>query len=158
MQTAEVEAITKSAIQMLIARDGALLEIDVNERSITHRLAIYIENLFPDEWDVDCEYNRLFDETKKIATSKKIFQSTDLSTTVIDEHAMTVFPDIIVHKRNTHENFVVIEVKKTTNRTSDEIDQGKLQAYKDQLGYAYAIFIRFKTGTKEIGVETFEIK
>lgn len=158
MQTDEVEVIIKNAIQKLIDLDGALLEIDANERTITHRLAIYIEELFPDEWDVDCEYNRLFDDTKKIATSKKIFHSTDMNTTVMDEHAKTVFPDIIVHKRNTPENFVVIEVKKTTNRTPDEIDLGKLQAYKDQLGYAYAIFIRFRTGTKEIGIETFEIK
>lgn len=156
MEIEEIKSIIKNAIEKLISSDSVLLEIDVNERTITHRLAIYIEELIPG-WDVDCEYNRLFDDAKKVVVSKKIFHNMDINTTIFDEDAKTVFPDIIVHKRESKENLVVIEVKKTTNRISDETDLGKLQAYKEQLGYAHAVFIRLRTGVEEIGIQNLQI-
>ena len=45
------------AIGVLFKNDSFLLENSVNERSISHKLVIYLEKQFPD-WDVDCEYNR----------------------------------------------------------------------------------------------------
>ena len=149
MDKQEVEAKISSAIEKLFERDRALLEIDVNERTITHRLAIYIEEEFPG-WDVDCEYNRYFDEGKQIAVTKKLLSTSDV-TSVADENAKTVFPDIIVHHRNKKENLIAIEVKKTTNPTPDNEDLEKLNAYKEKLGYAHTVFIRFVTGVKEIG-------
>ena len=47
----------KNAYLQFLKNDGYLLENDVNERSITHKFAVYLENEFS-EWDVDCEYNR----------------------------------------------------------------------------------------------------
>jgi len=155
MDKQEVEAKISSAIEKLFERDRALLEIDVNERTITHRLAIYIEEEFPG-WDVDCEYNRYFDEGKQIAVTKKLLSTSDV-TSVADENAKTVFPDIIVHHRNKKENLIAIEVKKTTNPTPDNEDLEKLNAYKEKLGYAHTVFIRFVTGVKEIGIERFEV-
>ena len=45
------------AVERLELHDAYLLRIDGNERSITHRLAMYLQDEF-EGWDVDCEYNR----------------------------------------------------------------------------------------------------
>ena len=66
-----------------------------------------------------------------------------------DTEAITVFPDIIVHKRGTDENLLVIEMKKTTSKKTDTTyDLGKLKAFKSQLGYQFAIFIKLQTDGK----------
>ena len=60
-RTAEhVEALVDEAVQMLQA-DLLLFKNRAHERSITHRLAVYLERLFGG-WDVDCEYNRIEDD------------------------------------------------------------------------------------------------
>lgn len=54
----EVRKRFDSAIAALMDadRDRDLLVMDVNERSISHKLAEHLAREF-DEWDVDCEYN-----------------------------------------------------------------------------------------------------
>lgn len=47
----------KNAIDLFLARDMNLLELDANERTLSAKLASYISQLFPN-YDVDCEYNR----------------------------------------------------------------------------------------------------
>lgn len=69
-----------------------------------------------------------------------------------DTEARTVFPDIVVHRRATSDNLLVVEVKKTTSHISSERDIQKLQAFREQLGYQYALFLKFVTGESEIGV------
>jgi hypothetical protein len=126
-------------------------EKDVNERSISHRLASYLQHEFGD-WDVDCEYNRNHDDPKLL----KLLRMYAVNVSTDDVQARTVFPDIIVHHRGTDDNLLVIEIKKTTNRLSDGFDKQKLREFKRQLGYSYALFLRFITGCAEIGVKTEE--
>jgi len=57
MENIEVERRLQAAISALRSQDSHLVEVDASERSITHRLAVHLERLFPG-WDVDCEYNR----------------------------------------------------------------------------------------------------
>ncbi len=52
-------------VRQLLQSDAYLLRVDVNERAIAHRLAIYVQNAFPD-WHVDCEYNRDGHDPKEI--------------------------------------------------------------------------------------------
>ena len=40
--------------------------MDANERSLTHKLAEYLQCEFPD-WHVDCEYNRHGLDVKRLA-------------------------------------------------------------------------------------------
>ena len=44
-------------LNLLFNNDGFLLERDVSERAITHKLAEHLQKLFSN-WDVDCEYNK----------------------------------------------------------------------------------------------------
>lgn len=119
------------AVQTLLDRDAYLLWADVNERTITHRFAIYVEQAFPG-WDVDCEYNRDGHDPKEIA-----FGSWDDA-----EHGSLVFPDVIVHKRRTADNHIVFELKKSNNSEPDDRDFEKLHGYCRQLDYQHGVFVR----------------
>lgn len=113
------EAVAR-ALSELLENDHDLLGIDANERSITFRFAMYLQRHFPD-WTVDCEYNRDGAEPK------------------------TVFPDVIVHRRGTRNNYLVLEFKKSTSRVDRQIDLRKLRGYKQQLGYEHALFVEVGT-------------
>lgn len=133
-----VEAALNEALDQLLRSDSAILAMDVNERSISHRLASYLEPFFPG-WNVDCEYNRNHDDPKRLNIRRRNILSDDTQAT-------TVFPDIIVHHRGTDDNFVVIEMKKTTSQETDDYDLEKLHAFKEQLRYQFAIFVKVRTG------------
>ena len=124
------------AYQLLIERDAHLLAVNANERSLTHRLAMYLEKEFP-EYQVDCEYNRNGLARKKIEKLKRKIDSDNTE-------GVNVYPDIIIHRRGTKNNFIVIEAKKTSN--TDQADMAKLKAYKADLSYRHAFFVRFPVG------------
>lgn len=113
------------ALQTLLEQDADLLRLDANERSITHRFAMYLQALLPD-WHVDCEYNRDGHDPKRVALPT-------LHPLDDDADAQTVFPDVIVHHRGTDKNYLVIEFKKLGGRFSDHTDLEKLAAYKADL-------------------------
>jgi len=132
----DVRKCIERAYKMLIEKDGYLLEVDANERSITHCLAIHLESVFP-EYNVDCEYNRNGIDPKRLINFKKQIDSDDTCGT-------TVYPDIIIHHRGKNSNFIVIEAKKVSN--GDDLDRVKLDIYKKELSYKNAYFVRFPTG------------
>lgn len=133
-----VESALNDSLDQLLRSDGDILAMDVNERSISHRFASYLEPFFKG-WNVDCEYNRKHDDPKRLDIRRRNVRSDDTQAT-------TVFPDIIVHRRGTDENFLVIEMKKTSSQESDDYDLEKLNAFKTQLGYQFAVFVKVRTG------------
>ena len=139
-----VESALNKAIEQLLRSDSEMLFADVNERSISHRLAIYLEQYFTG-WNVDCEYNRNHDDPKRLDIQRRDIRSDDTQATI-------VYPDIIIHRRGTDENLLVVEIKKTTSQEKDEYDLGKLEAFKDQLGYHFSVFIKIQTNG-EAGVD-----
>ncbi len=119
---------------------------NASEQAMTHRLAVLLEKDFS-EWNIDCEYNRNQDEVKRLIYA------------ISSEHhveAKDVVPDIIIHERMTENNLLVIEVKKSTNLETDEKDLAKLRAFKEQLGYQNAFFVRFLVGTDQPGIQHME--
>ena len=46
-----------TALKKLLAADLYLLQVDANERSISHRFGMYLQQELPD-YSVDCEYSR----------------------------------------------------------------------------------------------------
>lgn len=144
MRKGRVYKVLFAALNLLLRADADILEIDANERTISHRLANYLEPYFPG-WNVDCEYNRNHDDPKRLDIPRKNVSSDDTQAT-------TVFPDIIVQKRGTNKNLLVVEIKKTTSRENDEYDLNKLCAFKQQLNYRFAVFVKLKTDG-EIGID-----
>lgn len=138
----EIERKVDVAIGVLFKNDAFLLESDVNERSISHKLAEYLQQQFP-EYHVDCEYNRMKSKSMDKRYITKILELSIDNVKSDDTEAKTVYPDIIVHKRGTEINLLAIEIKKKTNNSSKDFDYKKLQAFKSQLKYAFALFVEF---------------
>jgi hypothetical protein len=143
-EQSEIICKIKIAYELLISNDSYLINKDVNERSITHKFAVYLNSMFPG-YDVDCEYNRNLNKAKEIELEVEDVPSDNIE-------AKTVFPDIIVHKRGEtgiEANLIVIECKKgnleeVLKNVRGEYDMKKLKAYKSpQLGYTTALFITF---------------
>lgn len=128
----------RNALQKLLERDAYLLTVDANERSIAARLAMYLQAEYTD-WHVDCEYNRDGIDPKRLAFS-------GLDSTIEDAEARTVFPDIVVHVRGTSNNYLVLELKKSSNTVERAFDLAKLSRYRRQLNYSYAVFIELLVG------------
>ena len=129
-----------AAINKLLSNDALLLQLDANERSIAYRLAMYLQAEVP-AMHVDCEYNRDGIDPKKI-------QHLALYPDDEDTEARTAYPDIIVHKRQTDDNYLVIELKKSTNTTDRSTDFAKLRGYKKNLGFKHALFLELATSGK----------
>ncbi|MBU4338280.1 hypothetical protein KKB43_01350 [Patescibacteria group bacterium] len=141
-----------NTISRFMVQEKFILENDLNERTITHKLAEHIKNSFSNN-DVDCEYNRMrsgnADEdyvTKFLNLDIEEVQSNSTN-------GVTVFPDIVVHERgNNEKNYLVIEVKKKdyaertrkqSQETCREFDARKLCAYTHQLNYEWGIYLEF---------------
>lgn len=145
---AELRKIVALALRKLLADDFQLIEVDANERSISHRLAIYVEDGLKvrnhTAWHVDCEYNRDGLHPK----------ATDLFTERVDngdEHACTVYPDIIVHRRGTKDNLLVIELKKSSSNIPPDKDRQKIESYcRAPLSYRYALFLKLRTDDRQV--------
>ncbi len=119
-----------SALDKLFQKDGKLLTVNVAEPTVAARLAQYLQEQFP-EHDVDVEYNRTGKAPKTVAWSDKPEQ---------------VYPDIIGHRRMTETNILVIELKKNSNPETKDKDLLKLAAYRRDLGYIHALFLRLGFG------------
>jgi hypothetical protein len=128
-----------TAVAALFERDAFLFQVDANERSITHRLAVHMTPCFPD-WHVDCEYNR-------DGFDPKVLHGLGGAEDPDETNGSRVYPDVVVHHRGKPENLLVIEVKKSTSNRSDAADLAKLRALRQQLGYQYALFLCFGSGT-----------
>ncbi|WP_295230351.1 hypothetical protein [uncultured Chryseobacterium sp.] len=137
------------ALSVLLKDDKHLLEANLSERSIAHRLALYLTGLFP-EFDVDCEYNGDVDSDnyrKNLQIDRE--DIIKLSKKKIDEFdTYSVFPDIIVHKRKFNtDNQLVIEIKKKdSNIEQKKYDLLKLKAFTNQYNYRLGIYLELEIG------------
>jgi len=130
----------QNAIETLIERDAYLLELDAHEVSVSHKLAEYLQQEFP-EWNVDCEFNKYYGKTKTLEEYEKD----------------RVRPDIIVHRRGTDEDLLVIEIKLTTSNDDICSEKEKVELYTEDedLDYQHGLFLHLKAGD-EAGVEDTE--
>jgi hypothetical protein len=137
----EVKRRIIAAICDLYVHDHDLLDMDANERSITHKLAEHLQREFArPEWTVDCEYNRVGsdDNTKTLQLRFDPIRPED-------KEAKTVFPDIIVHRRRSTDNLIVIEVKKVGG-PEDTKDVEKLKQFTSPGKYEYKHGVLLKLG------------
>ena len=95
-------------------------------------LARYMREKTPENLDVDCEYNRHLANLKNL-----YFLKSELN--FEDEHK--VYPDILIHQRNSDDNnILVVEIKKLGENL--ETDFRKLKAFKSKpYSYNFAVQI-----------------
>ena len=131
-----------AALREFYARETHLLEKDLGERTLTHRLAVHLEKQFSG-WEVDCDYNRLGERMLRLPKGSIV--STD------DEIGKSIFPDIVVHQREIPNNLLAIEVRKASNHQPPEHDQHKLRGLTDpHLWFAYRIGVFLTLGKKSV--------
>jgi hypothetical protein len=158
------------SIEHFMDNEKLLLKIDASERSITHKLAEYINDKFP-EYDIDCEYNRNCNygksEPKRIQKIKEKWKRNMKKDWIqkiiglINKRAyesylfneVSIYPDIIIHKRTEKKhNLLIIEVKKSNNKYKqkfDDWDKWKVKFLTIRDGnyaynYSYGLLINFK--------------
>ncbi|MFA6375865.1 MAG: hypothetical protein WCX69_00485 [Candidatus Paceibacterota bacterium] len=115
IQIDDVKEKIREAVREFKALDhAALSRVDIYEPTISHRIAVYLGNLFRG-LNVDCQYS----------LKNKIR------------------PDIIIHKRSSQENYVIFEIKKSSkNSLAAGLDIKKLEdAVGGGLGYDLGVFI-----------------
>jgi|WetSurMetagenome_2_1015567.scaffolds.fasta_scaffold85784_1 hypothetical protein len=152
----EIKRRLNKTLDRLYVKDWYLLRYKVHERSITHKLAEYLQEQFPD-YDVDCEYDRdnengdgnfkkqihelvTAELRKRKQSITQIPENVWIYESELDKYIgilhRNFFPDIIVHKRGTNcHNLLIIEAKKADTNTA--FDKDKLNAYTcvtDELG------------------------
>jgi hypothetical protein len=132
------DRVTK-ALQKLASRDPYLVEQKLHERSVTHKLAEYLQHYFR-SWDVDCEYNKDGPDTKILSIPNQEME--------LEDHP--VYPDIIIHKRGDwrdseiRPHLLVIEARKSGwHQKKIQRDEAKVNAYISQLKYRYGALIEY---------------
>src|SRR5690606_632508 len=135
MTRVEATNLVNSAIDALVQNDAALLDLGVTERSLSYRLAHYmaLSAIIQPPLTVDCEYNRHFGDPKRLNLPPRKAQDREV-------RATTVFPDILVHERNTDaNNLIVLELKKPGEDIA--YDELKLRAFREELGYVHTAHV-----------------
>ena len=130
----EIQKIIKEVLKKLYEKDIILIENDTHEQAISHVIACYLAKKF-ENWDVDCEYNRDLENPKTYLNNSN--------------ETKYIRPDIIVHKRKTEKNLLVIEIKKDANDADKEKDIKKLNCMLEKYGYKYALFINLQSTRQE---------
>ena len=140
MQTELNKLVT--ALHEFYAHETFLLEKDLGERTLAHRLAVHMEKQFSG-WEVDCDYNRLGERTLRLPHGTII--STD------DHFGKSVYPDIVVHQREIPNNLLAVELRKANNHQPPEHDHHKLRALTDpHLWFAYWIGVFLVLGKESV--------
>nr|WP_299486251.1 hypothetical protein [uncultured Allomuricauda sp.] len=149
-----IAAIIEKAIDDLFEVDLDIMSksYNINERTITHRLANHLEKYFiPKGYVVDVEYNRMKNDYGEDIIGNEIGKRLDFEKYGLD--SKNVYPDIIVHKRNQSENLVEIEVKMEWKNQNREFDFLKINEYMSQLGYAFGVYIQLSEGRENCKIE-----
>lgn len=119
------------SLEKFLSNDRYLIEHDLNERTIQFRVALYLQEQFED-FHVDCEYNRNMEDTKRLAPQDR-----------------GIYPDIIVHRRGSNEeNILIVEIKKSNDRRGSDgqnSDKERIENFCNhaEYRYKYGAFIVF---------------
>jgi hypothetical protein len=126
----------ESACERMIAEQPCLLKRQLNERTITARLALHLQKEVGKEYFVDCEYSKMRREDSDRDVPKALINWPDKT---------RVYPDIIIHKRtpDSRNNLAVIEAKWRKGDREAENETEKVRAYIDDpnLKYQYGFIL-----------------
>jgi hypothetical protein len=162
METTEILGNVEHAISTLLEKENNNLQRGINELNVSTHLAFYLKPIF-ENYDVDPEYNGDIDkpnDRKALDIARNRIRGIGKTPNENDNYKLS--PDIIIHKRGTNENnLVVIEVKKDIHsKNVKDFDLIKLEhLIIDYLGnhYNYNLGIAIIFGTGE-NAGTYQMK
>ena len=152
----ELKHIVDSAVNDFLKETPNLLELNVHEQSISHRIAVHIEKrLHNNMLNVDCEYNKNLGQPKLIEVDGLGWHERSscgchvcLNNNIEDLERERAFrPDIIVHKRNSNaHNKIAVEVKRHKFCPFDEAKLKALTGNRNGYNYSIGVFVYFPAG------------
>lgn len=124
----ELMDIFEKAKNKFLKEEKEIIEIDINERTLSARLMLHLQTLLLNEiyqenykeYSVDCEYNRRKEIVKILPKEYRELEKKDKQ----------IYPDIILHQRNSEKNLMIIEMKKTYSS-----DEGGKNENRDRLKF-----------------------
>ena len=124
----ELMDIFEKAKNKFLKEEKEIIEIDINERTLSARLMFHLQTLLLNEiyqenykeYSVDCEYNRRKEIVKILPKEYRELEKKDKQ----------IYPDIILHQRNSEKNLMIIEMKKTYSS-----DEGGKNEKRDRLKF-----------------------
>lgn len=111
MTIAEYKRIIIRTLEKFLKEDSYLSDVDANERSQTHKIAEYLQQILP-EYNVDCEYNKNLRQEKtlnffEIVNKIKDFLEDDSSSNELAGHERTTVLKLL--EMITHRNIIADE-------------------------------------------------
>lgn len=130
------------ALDIFYENDLTLIDIEVNERAICHKFAIYLSELFR-RFDVDCEYDKHGDDHKILENISECSEQ---------KKTDRILPDILIHKRgNDKNNLAIFEVKSKSDANACDLKKLELMTNKNkEFKYNFGVFIKFETTREEV--------
>lgn len=139
------------ALKEFLRKDSLLLELDVREEALSHRVAFYLEQALEEKkYDLsfdsetieslvtDCEYDKHLDVKKTLHGLIEKYPK---------KPTKEIRPDIVLHKRNSNTNLIVIEIKKKKSRNKQYAKDKALAFVESSYKYKFGIYLEFNTGT-----------
>ena len=153
MEKQEILRLLKKSLNELYENDALLLkkDYDIHERTVCHRLAVYIERNLKSDFHVDVEYNRMRTSYGSHDIGDVIGKSLNWENS--GEGSSFVYPDIIIHKRDTDQNLMDIEVKMAWKNQKKNLDYEKINMYINQLKYRFGVYIELSENQKDSKIE-----
>lgn len=159
MDDVTARAVVEQAVEAWWLEVVASLPDRVNERAVTHRLAVHVEReiraldprvlaidcLEPADVHVDCEYNRYGRRPKTVHEAAERV-ALGLRERRVGTRGHKVIPDVIVHRRGeAGPNLIAIEVKRRgAPREAVAWDKEKLRFYREPpLCYQHTFLILY---------------
>lgn len=121
MTIAEYKKIIIRTLERFLKEDSYLSDIDANERSQTHKIAEYLQQILP-EYNVDCEYNKNLRQEKtlnffEIVNKIKDFLEDDSSSNELAGHERTTVLKLL--EMITHRNIIADESNNPQTRNGN---------------------------------------
>jgi len=154
MNEGEVASRFRVALETLLAQDRHLFEVDAGEQTAAGALAVHVRELFPD-YDVDVEFNRDRDQSKRLAQFVAALRAAGLGHRVTGDEPKLIRPDLIVHRRGTDENLLAVELKRVANEEGRLYDRLKLDNMRAELGYRCTAYVEF--GRRPQGLDDVQV-
>jgi len=148
MELIEIKKLIKTSLDEFFQNEQDLIDVDANERSISFKIACYLQKYVPSTWNVDCEYNRDGNIPKRLGIPTENIETDD-------EEGKTVYPDIIIHKRRKKENLLIIEIKKSG--LDYKFDKKKIKAFLSSDKYSYKFGLMLVINTRKESDEKCEM-
>lgn len=146
MKIEEVKSKVLSALKKFYREDKFLLQHDLGERCLVHRLAVCLEAQNFKGYYIDCEYNKAH-LNKNESHTKKVSSS----------HGNYI--DIIITKRDGdyRNDLVCFEIKKSKNYSERGNDRKKLRILTGgrKFGYAFGFYILLGRRLSEVNLELY---